>query len=108
VSAEPRRVLAAALMLALAATAALSAGDGKATRRQLYPSTFPPGPGKELADRNCVICHSASLITQQAKDSTGWEKTLAQMEKWAGAAAPAQHDSLRGYLLAHFGPRTKK
>jgi mono/diheme cytochrome c family protein len=94
-------------MLAIATSAVLAAGDGKAPRRSLYPSQFPPGPGKELADRNCVICHSASMITQQAKDSTGWEKTLAQMEKWAGAAAPAEHDSLRNYLLAHFGPKKK-
>ena len=45
------------------------------------------------------------LVTQQAKDSTGWEKTLAQMEKWGVKLSPAEHDTLRGYLLAHYGPR---
>jgi len=45
------------------------------------------------------------LVTQQAKDSTGWEKTLGQMEKWGVKLSPAEHDTLRGYLLAHYGPR---
>ena len=45
------------------------------------------------------------LVTQQTKDSTGWEKTLAQMEQWGAPMTPAEHDTLRRYLLAHFGPR---
>lgn len=104
---DPRRALAALLLLALGAALAFGAGDGKAARKQLYPSLFPPGVGKTLADTKCQICHSVSLVAQQAKDSTGWEKTLAQMEKWGGAMSPAEHDTLRGYLLAHFGPAHK-
>jgi hypothetical protein len=98
---------AAVLFVVLAAAIAMDAGDGKANRKQMYPSAFPPGPGKTIADTKCQICHSVSLVSQQAKDSTGWEKTLGQMEKWGGALAPAEHDSLRDYLLAHFGPKKK-
>src|SRR5262245_48445103 len=97
----------AVMLLALGAALASGAGDGKAARKQMYPSSFPPGPGKTLADNKCQICHSVSLVSQQAKDSTGWEKTLAQMEKWGGSMAPAEHDSLRDYLLAHYGARHK-
>ena len=107
-SRDVRRWLIAAAVTALGAAAAFSAGDGKSTRRAVYPSEFPAGPGKSIADRMCVTCHSASLTTQQAKDSTGWEKTLGQMEKWGGAPTPAEHDTLRTYLLAHFGARAKK
>lgn len=95
-------------MAALAAVAALSAGDGKAVRRPLYPSDFPAAAGRDIASRSCLICHSASLVTQQAKDSTGWEKTLGQMEKWGVRLTPAEHDTLRGYLLARFGPHGVK
>ena len=84
-----------------------SAGDGKAARRALYPSEFPAGAGHDLAGRSCLICHSASLVTQQAKDSTGWEKTLGQMEKWGVQLGRAEHDTLRRYLLAHYGSRTR-
>ena len=104
---EPRRVLTALLLLALGAALAFGAGDGKAAHKQMYPSTFPPGDGKMLADTKCQLCHSVSLVSQQAKDSTGWEKTLAQMEKWGGGLTPAEHDTLRNDLLAHFGPRKK-
>ena len=45
------------------------------------------------------------LVTQQAKDSTGWEKSLATMEKWGAPMTPAERDTLRGYLLERFGPR---
>jgi len=102
-----RRGLLSAGLLALAAATALSAGDGKATRRSVYASDFPVGDGRAIAQRACLICHSASLVTQQAKDSTGWEKTLGQMEKWGVKLKPAEHDSLRSYLLGHFGPRVK-
>jgi cytochrome c5 len=100
---EVRYWIAAVVFVVLAAAIAMGAGDGKAARKQLYPSTFPAGPGKTLADTKCQICHSVSLVSQQAKDSTGWEKTLAQMEKWGVQMPPAEHDTLRRYLQAHFG-----
>lgn len=102
-----RRAWAALLLASLAAAAAWSAGDASVARREVYPPEFPAGDGKALADRYCQICHSASLATQQAKDSTGWEKTLGQMEKWGIKPTPAEHDSLRDYLLSHFGPRAR-
>lgn len=102
-----RRALLGGALLSLAAAAALSAGDGKAIRRSVYASDFAAGEGRAIAERACLVCHSASLVTQQAKDSTGWEKTLGQMEKWGVKLSPAEHDALRGYLLAHYGPRVK-
>jgi hypothetical protein len=102
-----RRALALAL-LGLAAFAVGSSDDlGKAPRRRIYEQQFPEGPGKDIADRTCLLCHSQTLVTQQAKDSTAWEKTLGTMQKWGASLTPAEHDSLRNYLLSHFGPRKK-
>ena len=104
----PRRASAALVVAAaLAAAAAMSASDGKGTRRGVYLSTFPADTGRAIAERACLMCHAAALTTQQAKDSTGWEKTLGQMQKWGVALTPAEHDTLRRYLLTHFGPRPK-
>jgi cytochrome c5 len=99
-----------ALGLALALALLLGATDDRAIapRRAVYPATFPPGTGMAIAERSCLFCHSAMLVTQQAKDSTGWEKTLATMEKWGAPVAKPEHDSLRVYLLEHFGPRPAK
>jgi hypothetical protein len=71
--------------------------------RHATPDSFPAGAGGEIAGRACVMCHSPSLVTQQRKDSLGWEKTLVLMEKWGAPVPPAEHDSLRGWLLANFG-----
>jgi cytochrome c5 len=103
-----RRAFAATLLLITLVVATLSLGAGAPAapgRRPAYAATFPAGPGQSIAERACLFCHSPMLVTQQAKDSTGWEKTLAQMEKWGAPMTPAEHDTLRVYLLAHFGPR---
>ena len=54
-----------------------------------------------------MMCHSSMLIMQQAKDSTGWEKTIGLMEKWGSPVQGAEHDTLRTYLLGHFGPKPR-
>ena len=109
--------LAAATTLIAAVITTTSATSGTAGARprharkvspdahHLYPDHFPPGPGDDIAARACVICHSAMLVTQQAKDSSGWEKTLALMEKWGAPVAASEHDSLRTYLSLRFGTR---
>jgi mono/diheme cytochrome c family protein len=106
-----RRTLALELLLAaLAVFVAIAFSDdlGKATRRKVYEQQFPEGEGKAIAERSCLICHSQTLVTQQAKDSTAWEKTLGTMEKWGVKLTHDEHDSLRTYLVTHFGPRPKK
>ena len=97
-------------MMFAAVLAAAGAGPRDArtvppVTRSLYPDHFPSGPGSDIAARSCVVCHSAMLVTQQAKDSLGWEKTLVLMEKWGAPVAPGEHDSLCTYLLARFGAR---
>lgn len=104
----PRRVVALAIglvALAIAALTSVPGGSGTGGNRAAYPDTFPAGPGKAIAERACLICHSAMLVTQQSKDSTGWEKTLTTMKTWGTPLEQADRDTLRGYLLAHFGPR---
>lgn len=103
-------VLAAALLLLAVVLATVGARPHHAhasspNGHAPYPDHFPAGPGDDIAARSCVICHSAMLVTQQAKDSLGWEKTLSLMEKWGAPVAPGEHDSLRTYLLTRFGPR---
>ncbi|HEY2954838.1 MAG TPA: hypothetical protein VGK89_06285 [Candidatus Eisenbacteria bacterium] len=75
-----------------------------------YATELPDSAGRDsvardIAKRWCLLCHSAMLITQQAKDSAAWEKTLGQMAKWGVAATPGERDTLRAYLVRYFGPR---
>jgi hypothetical protein len=75
-------------------------------KKLAYATELPDSLGRGIAQRWCLQCHSAMLITQQAKDSAAWEKTLGQMEKWGVAVTPEERDTLRVYLLQNFGPRS--
>lgn len=103
-----RRALVLVLLALAVGVIAFSDDLGKAPRKQVYEQQFPDGEGKEIAERSCLICHSQTLVTQQAKDSTAWEKTLGTMEKWGVKLTRAEHDSLRTYLVTHFGPRAAR
>jgi len=103
----------AALLLALTAAALVlmtrTSGDLNSSRRQAaYPARLAADEGHQIAEQRCLMCHSAMLITQQAKDSTGWEKTLGQMEKWSAPLPAAEHQKLKAYLLRHYGPRAAR
>ena len=76
-----------------------------ASRASSPAARLPVGPGRDLARQNCLICHSAMLITQQHKDSTGWEKTVGLMQKWGAPVRATAHDTLITYLRTHFGGR---
>ena len=89
------------------AVAALGAGDAGPLRRPAYPAKLPQGDGHDAAERACLICHSAMLITQQHKDSTAWEKSVKQMEAWGAPVPPAEHGAVVGYLRQQFGPAKK-
>jgi len=100
----------ASTLAALAFAAALALGGaapagGPPPRITPYPARLPDGTGRAIAERACLVCHSPQLIGQQHKDQASWEKTIATMEKWGAPITPAQHDSLRAYLVSKLGPR---
>ena len=108
-------VLACAVLAIVAAErTARTQGGGPAAevahvpKRLAYAAALPESVGWQIAGRACLLCHSAMLITQQAKDSTGWMKTLAQMEKWGAVVTPEERDTLHTYLLGLYGPRPQK
>jgi cytochrome c5 len=105
-----RKVTAALVILAalgLAVFAAVSGDMSAPPRKTVYSKQLPPGDGQELVSSTCQTCHSAMLITQQHKDSTGWEKSVTQMEKWGARLVPSDHAIVVGYLLKSFGPVKK-
>ena len=73
-----------------------------------YPNQLPDGAGREIAERACLMCHAATLITQQTKDSTAWAKSVATMVKWGAPMAENEQDALVGYLASSIGPRRSK
>ena len=67
--------------------------------------TLPAGPGHELVLASCLTCHAATMITQQHKDTAGWNKTVTQMIAWGAPVAKDQEGPLVAYLVGHYPAR---
>jgi mono/diheme cytochrome c family protein len=63
---------------------------------------FPPGAGAEIANSQCMICHSAGMVTRQPPLRFGeWKAEINKMRIVYGAPVPAEQvDELARYLTA--------
>jgi sulfite dehydrogenase (cytochrome) subunit B len=66
-------------------------------------STFRPGPGKDIAENNCLVCHSSDYISTQspALGKKFWEAEVAKMRKAFGAQISEEDATVIGDYLAH-------
>lgn len=104
-------VLSAAVAALLAAGAAT--GGAATATKQVAPKwkvvsvefpvsneIFPSGPGADVADSQCLICHSAGMVLRQpplTKDE--WRSEIQKMRSAYGALLPAEQvDALSEYL----------
>lgn len=112
-----RRVALATIVLACAFAGAGAANEGApavrpsrtpapafmTTRIELPVSdaVFPPGADADLANSQCLICHSAGMVLRQpplTKDQ--WKAEIVKMRTVFGALVPAdQVDALTEYLF---------
>ncbi|MEA3118324.1 MAG: hypothetical protein QOI13_1594 [Paraburkholderia sp.] len=62
--------------------------------------TFPPGQGSEIANANCVMCHSTGMVLRQPPLTVGeWKTEINKMRNAFGAPISAdQVDQLAHYL----------
>jgi cytochrome c5 len=64
---------------------------------------LPSGPGKDLVETRCAVCHSLERVTIVKRDKRDWENIVASMyDRW-GVNAPAEVQAINGYLAAQFG-----
>ena len=73
-----------------------------AAEEQAAISRLPAGPGRDLVAGNCLICHAATMIEQQHKDTTAWNKTVTQMIAWGAPVPSDRRAELVTYLAKHF------
>lgn len=61
---------------------------------------FPPGAGAEIANSQCMICHSAGMVTRQpALSISVWKSEIIKMRTAYGAPMPEEQvDALAKYL----------
>ena len=64
------------------------------------------GPGRQLVEANCVMCHSLDYIPMNSPflDRKGWEASVNKMIKVMGAPiAEADAQKITDYLAGHYG-----
>ena len=65
---------------------------------------LPEGPGKGIAERTCLPCHSSDILRQQRLTEKQWGAALTKMTGWGAELADSDRVALLPYLLSHFGP----
>jgi hypothetical protein len=70
---------------------------------------FPPGGGSEIANANCVMCHSTGMVLRQPPLTTlEWKTEIMKMRNGFGAPIPLdQVDQLAHYLGVVNGKKNK-
>ena len=87
-----------ALCLFAAAPALAQEGEGQLRLRD--------GPGRQLTEANCVMCHSLDYIPMNSPflDRKGWEASVNKMIKIMGAPiAEADAQTIVDYLAGQYG-----
>ena len=64
---------------------------------------LPGGPGKELVETRCAVCHNLERVTIVKRRKRDWDTIVANMyERW-GTSAPDEVQAISAYLVAQFG-----
>ncbi|HTI16893.1 MAG TPA: cytochrome c [Trinickia sp.] len=73
-------------------------------------TSFPPGKGSEIANANCVMCHSTGMVLHQPPLTVGeWAVEINKMRNAFGAPLPAdQVEALAQYLRSIDGREPTK
>lgn len=61
---------------------------------------FPAGTGADIANSQCLMCHSAGMVLRQpTQTEEQWKATINKMRSAYGAPLPAEQvDALAAYL----------
>ena len=74
------------------------------------PVALRPGPGLEVVERSCALCHSLDYIPMNSPflSAAGWAAEVAKMRGLFGAPlGEADAATIRAYLAAAYGTRER-
>src|SRR4030095_1131848 len=92
-----------------------------------YDEIYPPGPGRDVAERTCLICHGENFLPGRPGNAAVWTARLDRMMGKANWDRPAasyaegllnyrasalrfsrqDREDLLAYLVKNFGPDSK-
>lgn len=101
-----KRIWLAPVLMALVGIAATprASFDAKLPALGARLAPLPAGPGREIAARACLTCHSSDILRQQRLTEAQWAASVKKMTGWGADVPEAERDALVKYLSTHFGP----
>ena len=67
------------------------------------PVVLPAGPGKELVETRCTMCHDLERVTAAKRSKGEWDSVVVNMLGRFGLDAPDEAKAITTYLEAHYG-----
>jgi len=67
--------------------------------------SLPEGPGKELVEAICTVCHSTERITQQHMTKLEWQGKVLEMLQEDPDVTQKERDAIVDYLVRSFPKR---
>jgi cytochrome c5 len=67
------------------------------------PVALPAGPGKELVETRCTLCHDLERVTAAKRERREWDSVVANMLERYGVPAPDEARAISAYLSAQYG-----
>ena len=64
---------------------------------------LPDGPGKDLVETRCNLCHDLERITSATRHKADWPVIVANMVARGATASPDEAQTIADYLVANFG-----
>jgi cytochrome c5 len=69
--------------------------------------SLPAGPGKELVEGRCSLCHDLGRVVTARRTKGEWEQITKSMNERGLTATPEQTQMIIAYLTAQFGKEAK-
>lgn len=67
------------------------------------PIALPDGPGKDLVEARCSVCHDLERVAAIKRDRQAWPVIVDNMLAWGAPATRGEAKTIVDYLAANFG-----
>jgi cytochrome c5 len=67
------------------------------------PVALPGGPGKDLVEARCTVCHDLERVASAKRQKSEWPALVANMVGRGAVATPDEAQAIGAYLASHFG-----
>ncbi len=69
------------------------------------PVKLAKGPGVELVQAKCSVCHPLTLVIAKPKTQVQWDASLEQMISRGAKLSDVEFDQVSAYLAKYYGAK---